>query len=149
MSWGKSKRHLGHGLSQRPPRNSSLASWSSVHTTSMRFCTIFPLFFQSTQLGNSRKSKQRSRWSCWAPSAGVLCSQGGLWMSTTVTHSSTPERWGDMAASVTDLWAPRKGNWIAERFCTLAVFLFRAGEILLEVHYPALNVWFQYFDITS
>lgn len=45
---------------------------------------------------------------------------------------------------------PRKGNCIAEGFCTQAMFLFQAGEILLEVHYWPLNVvWFQYFDITS
>lgn len=100
-------------------------------------------------LDNSRKNNKRSRWSCWASSVGLLCSQGGLWMPTAVTHGSTPERWGDVAASVTDLWVPQKGNWIAGRFCTLAVFLFQAGEILLEVHYPDLNVWFQYFDITS
>lgn len=152
MPWGKSERHLGHGLGQGPPRNPPLASWSSVHAIilfqwgSIQFS---PHFSRVHILDNSRKNKKRSRWSCWASSVGVLCSQGGLWMSTVVTHGPTPERWGDVAASVTDLWVPQKGNWIAERFCTLAVFLFQAGEILVEVHYPALNVWFQYFDIAS
>lgn len=149
MSWGKSKRHLGHGLGQGPPRNPSLASWSSVHTIiSFQWGSIpFPPYFFSKahSSDNSRKSKKRSRWSCWAPNWSSLQSRWAV----NVTYSSTPERWGDVAASVTDLWVPQRGNWTAERFCTLAVFLFQAGEILLEVYYPALNVWFQYFDITS
>lgn len=67
-----------------------------------------------------------------------------------VSRGSTPERWGDIAASVSDLHVLRKGNCIAEGFCTQAMFLFQAGEILPEVHYPVLNVvWFQCFDITS
>lgn len=151
MSWGKSKRHLGRGLGQGPPRNPSLASCSSVHTIisfpggSIPFP---PYFFQSAQPGQQQEEQKEKQMS-WTSGVGVLCCQGGLWMPTAVTHGSTPERWGDVAASVTDLWVPQKGNWIAERFCTLAVFWFQAGEILLAVHYPVLSVWFQYFDITS
>lgn len=45
---------------------------------------------------------------------------------------------------------PEKEIVLQKGFCTQAMFFFQAGEILLEVHYSALNaVWFQCFDMTS
>lgn len=64
MSWWKSKRHLGHSLGQGPPRNPSLASWCSMHTDyfiSIRFNTIFPLFFQNALLGQQQEEQQEKQ----------------------------------------------------------------------------------------
>lgn len=80
---------------------------------------------------------------------GLKCSLQSNWPTNICCLGSTPNRWGDIAASVSDLCVPQKWNCIGG-FCTQAVFLFEAGEISLEVHCPALNVvCFRYFDIGS
>lgn len=66
MSWGKSKRHLGRGLGQGPPRNPSLPSCSSVHTIisfpggSIPFP---PYFFQSAQPGQQQEEQKEKQMS--------------------------------------------------------------------------------------
>lgn len=96
MSWGKSKRHLGHGLGQGPPRNPSLASWSSVHTIiSFQWGSIpFPPYFfpkhtAQTTAGRAKREADDPA----EPQIGVLCSQGGLWMSHTAPHLKDEETW--------------------------------------------------------